>query len=156
MSDKDVSNNGWTEKHTMILNYVCSKTSLTKEQAISALHHFKGDYNKVIQHSTAADLVGIVMRQTTYTKEEAIEQLKKHNGEPVDVIREFMGVTPKEKKAPKTTNQMVFNEIRNFMDDVNNGYNLRKEYGERMKKMQEEYIKQQSQNVVVSEKEKND
>lgn len=141
---KDVSNNSiYTEQHIKIIKYVCSRTNLTENQAISALHKFKGDYNKVIQLATIEHLIGVVMRQTTYSREEAIEKLKYFNGEPVDVIKEFMGIKPKPKKEPNTTNQMVFHEIRNFMDDVNSKYNQRKEQSEKIKKLQEQFLKNQ-------------
>ena len=45
------------------------------------------------------------------------------------------------KEIPKTTNQMVFSEIRNFMDDVNKGYNNRKQRAEQIKKIQEKMNK---------------
>ena len=37
-------------------------------------------------------------------------------------------------------NQKVFSEIRNFMDDVNKGYDNRKKRTEQIKKIQEAYI----------------
>jgi hypothetical protein len=80
------------------------------------------------------------MRQTTYTREEAIEKLKKFKGEPVDVIREFMGIEVKSKNTPKTTNQMIFSEIRNFMDDVNKGYNERKTRNEKINKLRQKIM----------------
>ena len=86
------------------------------------------------------------MRQTTYTREEAMEKLKKYNGEPVDVIREFMGIKIPEKKTPKTTNQKIFHEIRNFMDDVNMSYSIRKEKSERIKEIQQKMISAHKQN----------
>ena len=85
------------------------------------------------------------MRQTTYTRKEAIEKLKKFDGEPVDVIKEFMGIEKKEKETSKSTNQKVFHEIRNFMDDVNKGYNQRKEQNEKINKIQEMYAKKMSE-----------
>ena len=38
---------------------------------------------------------------------------------------------------------MVFHEIRNFMDDVNSKYNERKEQSEKIKKLQEQFLKNQ-------------
>jgi len=141
----DASSNGWTEEHFKIIKYVCSRTHLTKEQAMRGLTHYKGDYNKVIQTATMHHLIGIVMRQTTYTFKEAAMKLQEFNGEPVDVIKDFMGTsnTKNKKEPPKTTNQMVFSEIRNFMDDVNKGYNIRKQRAEQIKKIQEKLNKVQ-------------
>ena len=83
------------------------------------------------------------MRQTTYSFKEAAMKLQEFNGEPVDVIKDFMGATNTKikKETPKTTNQMVFSEIRNFMDDVNKGYNNRKQRAEQIKKIQEKMNK---------------
>jgi NACalpha-BTF3-like transcription factor len=148
MSGNDLSNNRLTEQHKKIIKYVCANTHFNETEALNALHYYKGDVKKVIQVATAQHMVGLVMRQTTYTHEEAIEKLKLFNGEPVDVIKDFMGIKKKEKKVPKTRNQMIFSEIRSFMDDVNKGYNERKEASEKIKKLQQSYLKHmKSQNM---------
>jgi len=136
----DISGAFYTEQHEKIIKYVCSNTNLTRNQAIHGLQMLNGDYKKVIQIATANHLIEIVMRQTTYTREEAIEKLKKFKGEPVDVIREFMGIEVKPKNTPKTTNQMIFSEIRNFMDDVNKGYNERKTRNEKINKLRQKIM----------------
>ena len=138
----DVSGVFYSEQHEKIINYVCSNTNLTRNQAINGLQALNGDYKKVINIATANHLIELVMRQTTYNREQAIEKLKKYKGEPVDVIREFMGIEVKSKKEPTTTNQMIFSEIRNFMDDVNKGYNQRKERNEKIKNIQKKMINQ--------------
>lgn len=139
----DLSKNTWTPQHYRIIKHVCSQTNLNEIQANRALVHYKGDYKKVIEISTIHHLIGIVMRQTTYNFKEAMNKLKEHNGEPVKVIKEFMGTLGNEKKTIEatTTNQKVFSEIRNFMDDVNKGYNNRKKRSEQIKKIQEAYNK---------------
>jgi NACalpha-BTF3-like transcription factor len=136
---QDSSGNVWTEEHRKIIKYVCSKTNLTEMQAYNGLVQHNGNYHKVIEIATAHHLVGVVMRQTNYTFQEAVEKLKKHKGEPVDVIKEFMGTenVKKKKIEAKTTNQMVFHEIRNFMDDVNKGYDMRKRRADKIKQIQE-------------------
>lgn len=136
----DVSGVFYTEQHEKIIRYVCSNTNLTRNQAINGLQMLNGDYKKVIQFATANHLIEVVMRQTTYTREEAIEKLKKFKGEPVDVIREFMGIEVKPKNTPATTNQMIFSEIRNFMDDVNKGYNQRKQRSERINEIRQKMM----------------
>ena len=136
----DVSGVFYTEQHEKIIRYVCSNTNLTRNQAINGLQMLNGDYKKVIQIATANHLIEVVMRQTTYTREEAIEKLKKFKGEPVDVIREFMGIEVKTKNTPATTNQMIFSEIRNFMDDVNKGYNQRKQRSERINEIRQKMM----------------
>jgi NACalpha-BTF3-like transcription factor len=136
----DVSGVFYSEQHEKIISYVCSNTNLTRNHAINGLQMLNGDYKKVIQIATANHLIELVMRQTTYNREEAIEKLKKYKGEPVDVIREFMGIEVESKKGPTTTNQMIFSEIRNFMDDVNKGYNERKKRSERMNELRQRMI----------------
>lgn len=136
----DVSGAFYTEQHEKIIRYVCSNTNLTRNQAINGLQMLNGDYKKVIQIATANHLIEVVMRQTTYTREEAIEKLKKFKGEPVDVIREFMGIEVKTKNTSSTTNQMIFSEIRNFMDDVNKGYNQRKQRSERINEIRQKMM----------------
>ena len=138
----DASGVFFSDAHKKIISYVCSNTNLTRNQAINGLQMLNGDYKKLIQIATANHLIELVMRQTTYTREEAFEKLKKYKGEPVDVIREFMGIKVISNKKPTTTNQMIFSEIRNFMDDVNKGYNKRKERSEQIKKIQERMINQ--------------
>ena len=143
----DVSGVIFSEQHEKVIKYVCSNTNLTRKQAINGLQIFKGDYKKVIQVATVNHLIELVMRQTTYTREECIEKLKEFNWEPVDVIRDFMGIKVENKKKPKTTNQMIFHEIRNFMDDVNKGYNERKQRSEKIKKIKEMMFAQQNNTV---------
>jgi len=136
----------YSEQHEKIIKYVCSNTNLTREQAINGLHNFNGDYKKVINIATVNHLVDIVMRQTTYNREEAIEELKKFNGEPVDVIRNFMGIKKKKESKPNTTNQMIYHEIRNFMDDVNKGYTERKKRSERINEIRQKIMNDNSNN----------
>ena len=141
----DISNNVWTKRHFEIIKYVCSNTSLNEEQATKGLIQYKGDYNKVIQIATMYHLIGIVMRQTTYTFNEAAIKLQQYKGEPVSVIKEFMGTLDHKKKTviAKTTNQKLFYEIRTFKDDVNKGYDNRKTQTERIQKLQDAYNKNQ-------------
>lgn len=139
---RDISGVFYSKEHETIITFVCSNTNLTRNQAISGLHALNGDYKKVIQIATANHLIDLVMRQTTYTREESIEKLKKFKGNPTDVIRDFMGIEIKNKSTPTTTNQKIFHEIRNFMDNVNNGYKERKERSEKIKSIQERILQQ--------------
>ncbi len=140
---QDISKNVWTEQHYKIIKHVCSQTNLSETEAMHGLTYHKGDYKKVIEIATIRHLIGIVMRQTTYTFEEAFTKLREHKGEPVNVIKEFMGTLDNKKKTVEatTTNQKVFSEIRNFMDDVNKSYDNRKKRTEQIKKIQEAYNK---------------
>lgn len=60
--------------------------------------------------------VDLICRQTNYTEEEAQAKLTEW-GDPVKVIQEYMGVLPTEKKN-KNTNQLIFQEITKFMEEV--------------------------------------
>tara|TARA_B100000401_G_scaffold417938_1_gene341379 strand:- start:383 stop:742 length:360 start_codon:yes stop_codon:yes gene_type:complete len=75
------------------------------------------------------ELCGIIMRQTDYSKEQTMEKLKKHNNNVIAVIREYMN-PPEKKVIKKTTNQQIFTEIRNLMDDACNNYRIKKEMNE--------------------------
>ena len=139
----DISKNPiWTTEHYDIIKFVCSKTNLDEFSAYKGLIQYKGDFKKVIEVATIYNLIDVVKRQTTYTTQEAMEKLKEHSGEPVSVIKEFMGIKNTKKEKPlKTPNQMVFSEIRSFMDDVNKGYNARKEQDIRIEKLKNAYNK---------------
>lgn len=61
--------------------------------------------------------IDIVLRQTNYTKELAIQKLQQHNNNTINVIKEYMGVKPTEKKAPiKSLNQEIYRQIRIKLD----------------------------------------
>ena len=122
----DISANKLSDEHFKIIKYVCSQTSLSEKSAYDGLIKYKGDYQKVIHMANIYEMAQIIMRQTTYTLQEAIKKLQEHKGEPLDVIKEFVGVQNKIKESKKSTNQMVFSEIRDFMDEVNRGYEKRK------------------------------
>ena len=53
----------------------------------------------------------------------------------MSVVREWMGVETI-KKPERTSNQMVFDEFRSFLDEASSNYYKRKE----MQKAQEEYV----------------
>lgn len=61
--------------------------------------------------------IDIVLRQTNYTKEIAIQKLQIHNNNAIDVIKDYMGIKPTEKKAPiKSLNQEIYRQIRTKLD----------------------------------------
>ena len=59
--------------------------------------------------------ISLIVSQTNYTTDIAKEKLKQHNDNIVNVIEEYLNI---EKPIPKetTTNQKIYNEIRNFID----------------------------------------
>jgi hypothetical protein len=61
--------------------------------------------------------IELVLRQTNYTKEIAIQKLQIHNNNAIDVIKDYMGIKPAEKKAPiKSLNQEIYRQIRTKLD----------------------------------------
>ena len=60
-------------------------------------------------------LIMVVKNQTTYTDEEIVEKLKENNNDPIQVIRGYMNIKPKEKEEKKSLNQTVYSEIGVFL-----------------------------------------
>ena len=60
-------------------------------------------------------LIMVVKNQTTYTEEEIIEKLKENSNAPIQVIRDYMNIKPKEKEEKKSLNQTVYSEIGAFL-----------------------------------------
>ena len=89
-------------------------------------------------------IINLVISQTDYDSETAIKKLEKWDGDYIKVVKEYLNPNFQEKKKEKekTTNQMMMSSIRNFMDDVYKGYELRKKQAEEYKKNKEREIKQ--------------
>lgn len=70
----------------------------------------------------------LVCRQTGYSEDTAREKLIQWNNNYLNVIKEYMNPDFQNEVVKKkhTTNQLVFKEIRGFMDNVNDGYEKRK------------------------------
>jgi hypothetical protein len=66
------------------------------------------------------DLVEVVCRQTSYTREEAENKLKEHDQDIEKVLREFIEPTYVKKVENKDANQVIYDEINNFMKPVFN------------------------------------
>jgi hypothetical protein len=64
--------------------------------------------------------VDIVLNQTNYTRAEAEQQLALHKNDEVAVIRRYLRgsseMTDKPKQTVASKNQLVYSEIRKFMD----------------------------------------
>ena len=83
------------------------------------------------------ELIEIIMRQTTYTEEEAAKKLAEMEYDPILVIKDFMGIKPKE-THPKTTtakslNQEIYKQIRYKMDESMRQYTEKKDREEKEK-----------------------
>ena len=90
-------------------------------------------YNKKqneILEKRKLELIDVLMRQTDYSREKAIEELEATNYNISHAISKYMGIdkSTSNTKQPKTTNQKIFKEIRDFMDKGSRDYERRKEY----------------------------
>ena len=88
-------------------------------------------------------LVDLVVRQTDYDEDKAMIKLIEWNYNYLNVIKEYMNPNfqnVKKEEKTGTKNQMIYGEIRNFMDDVNKQALYRKRQKEKMEKQRELYI----------------
>ena len=69
-------------------------------------------------------LVEMIMRHTKYEREEAKTHLENENYDAIKVIKKFVvgDRKPKEQLKKSSTNQKVMTELRNLMDDINEGF----------------------------------
>lgn len=80
-------------------------------------------------------LIDIVMRQTDYSNEEASKKMIEHKYNVLAVVREFIGsdvnVNVKKEDEPtkptKSTNQLIYGEIRNMMGNAAANYRRKQE-----------------------------
>ena len=66
--------------------------------------------------------VDIIMRQTTYTNDECLEYLTQLNGDHINVIKQFLGIKPKQSSI-KSVNQEIYKQIRYKLDSSMKEYN---------------------------------
>ncbi len=100
------------------------------------------------------EVINLVMRQTDYTEEEAIDRLKKWNNNYINVIKEYLNPNfdqPTQKSKPKTLNQQMMGEIRQFMDDVYVKFENRKKYNQYINVLREMHQKKQEENKKNAE-----
>ena len=93
------------------------------------------------------ELCNIVMRQTNYTKDECIEKLKLYNYNIILVINEYMGIKKKSVQKKTTTNQMIYSEFRNFLDNASNTYRYKKEYMSKLAEKREKFLN--NSNIIL-------
>jgi DNA-binding ferritin-like protein len=86
------------------------------------------------------ELIQIIMRQTTYTEEEAGEKLAELGYDPISVIRDFMGIKPKEQKQEtiKSVNQEIYKQIRYKLDESMRQYTEKQNQKENGKDVQKQ------------------
>lgn len=71
--------------------------------------------------------INIITRQTDYDNDTAYEKFKEADGDHIQVIKNYMGIT--EKKAPviKSVNQEIYRQLRYKMDNSIRDYNLKQQ-----------------------------
>jgi len=100
------------------------------------------------------EVINLVMRQTDYTEEEAKTMLKKWNNNYINVIKEYLNPDfdqPTQKSKPKTLNQQMMGEIRQFMDDVYVKFENRKKYNQYINVLREMHQKKQEEEKKSAE-----
>ena len=89
-------------------------------------------------------MIELIMRQTDYTEEVARIKLEDWKNNYLHVIKEYMNPNFQDKleiPTPSSTkNQMIYGEIRNFMDDVNKQQLQRKRRAEQLEQRKAAYI----------------
>jgi hypothetical protein len=89
-------------------------------------------------------MIELVMRQTDYTEEVAKMKLVEWSGNYLNVIKEYMNPQFQQKKVvePESTtkNQMIYGEIRTFMDGVNREQINRKHQKEQLEQKKAAYL----------------
>ena len=80
--------------------------------------------------------ISLIKSQTNYTVEEAKIKLEEHDGNYMNVIKEYLNPNfrNKKKKEKKTTNEKMMYEIRNFMDTAAEQFKKRKAQEEEKQK----------------------
>ena len=89
-------------------------------------------------------MIELIVRQTDYTEEMARIKLEYWKNNYLHVIKEYMNPNFQDKeKAPEpssTKNQMIYGEIRTFMDDVNKQQLQRKRRAEQVEQKKAAYV----------------
>ena len=73
--------------------------------------------------------ISLIKSQTNYSEEEARIKLEEHDGNYMNVIKEYLNPNYKDKKKTankKTVNEKMMYEIRNFMDTASSDFKKRK------------------------------
>ena len=87
-------------------------------------------------------MIELIMRQTDYTEEVARIKLEDWKNNYLHVIKEYMNPNFQDKlETPTSTkNQMIYGEIRTFMDDVNKQQLQRKRRAEQVEQKKAAYV----------------
>tara|TARA_B110000211_G_C14050583_1_gene541009 strand:- start:973 stop:1377 length:405 start_codon:yes stop_codon:yes gene_type:complete len=118
--------------------------------------------NLIIKKNREEQIIQLVQRQTDYDRETTIKKIAKWDNNYLYVIKEYMNpdFNPNKKKEKKNNskNQMVFSEIRSFMDTANKQYLQRKKQEkfqkERQQQLYMQYLKQKKEHEKQKAKKK--
>ena len=100
------------------------------------------------------EIINLVMRQPNYDFEMANKKLTEWNGNYLYVIKEYMNPNFQKtvkKIEKKTQNQMIMGEIRDFMDDVTQKYERRKQKEKFIKNLYMKKIQEINENKIIVE-----
>jgi hypothetical protein len=56
--------------------------------------------------------INMILRQTDYTYEEARDKLEECNNDPILTIKNFLGISVKERKVETSINQEIYKQLR--------------------------------------------
>jgi hypothetical protein len=85
------------------------------------------------QKNMVHKMIEMITRQTSYDYEEAKAKIIEHDFDFAKVIREFMGIKPKnneDNKIVKNVNQQIYTEIRGLMDTAASSFRYQQEVNE--------------------------
>jgi hypothetical protein len=72
-------------------------------------------------------MIQMIQRQTDYDETIAKEKLLEHNGDPIKVIKSFLGICDKKDVRKKTLNQEIYRQLRSKLDYSMKAYNVKQE-----------------------------
>ena len=95
--------------------------------------------------------IKIIISQTNYTSEEAEMKYNEWNGDYMSVIKEYLNPNFQKKTSTKkkTVNQQMMTVIREFMDEVNTGYDKR--VAKKKEEDREAYLKELESTIKNAE-----
>lgn len=91
-------------------------TEITKENSAS--------FSSEQSFQEYRDKIELIKRQTNYIEDEFIvEKLKQHEGNEINVIKEYMGIPLKKKQVPiASLNQEIYRQFREYTRYSKNSY----------------------------------
>ncbi len=119
-----------------------NKEFITKIKDLSG-----NELKDAVREEKRKQVIDLVCRQTDYTREKAEEELIKHRGNYMNVVKAYLNpnyAKEQENKVPdKSTNQRIYTEIRGFMDKAARNYEKQKQMQEFIEKKREEMMRKQ-------------